>query len=396
MNTKLILLSLALTLMANTPAETLPPTFEHLQILMRSAEFDGFNISAGTYLSNSHVKANDRGDVAIALKGIGFSNTRGYWRYSATTGKGEVVYRAPDERLVSDPALDEMGNIVFSQYDFGINDGILKLDNLGNVTTLLKSSEIARNFSFSNAVLTNGGELIFKAKGDEGDQALITYKDGKYTELLVDGQGPSFVFGPQTHLNGTTALKIRMGEYGDWSEELPDYIVTYRQGEGIKKLLADDGVLASAFNNNLGVNKHGDVAVIANLGSEGRLIRTNRGVGEVIANTTSDDIRDFETFAPAINDHGHVAFRAIDKRGKRSLYYYNGKTLTKLLSEGDMVPTDRETGRIEARKGWPGFSSGVTLTNNNELYFHCQLWNKSLENSLGAAIYRLNLNYLNN
>lgn len=395
MTTKFTILLFALTLMSSAGGEALPPSFKHLQILMRSAEFDGLNIPAGTYLSNSHVKANDRGDVAIALKGIAFSNTKGYWRYQSATGKGEVVYRAPHERLVSDPALDEMGNIVFGQYDFGINDGILKLDTLGNVTTLLKSSEVARNFSFSNAVLTNAGELIFKAKGDDGAQALITYQAGKYAELLVDGQGPSFVFGPQTHPGGVTALKVRMGEYGDWSEELPDFIVTYRQGEGIKKLLADDGELASAFNNNLGINKHGDVAVIASLGSEGRLIRTSLGVGEVIANTTSDDISRFETFAPAINDQGHVAFRAIDKRGRRSLYYFNGKTLSKLLSEGDLVPTDRETGRIEARKGWPGFSSGVTLTNNNELYFHCQLWNKTLENSLGAAIYRLNLSYLN-
>lgn len=392
---KYFLASLCVFQLSGLAADEIPASFNHLQILMRSAEFDGFNIAAGTYLSNSHVKANDRGDVAIALKGIAFTSTRGYWRYLASTGKSEVVYYAPNERMVSDPELDEAGNIIFGQYDFMVNDGLFKLDINNQVTQILKPRKIPLSFSFNNAVVTDAGELIFKAKGHDGTQALVSYQDGKYEEILVDGEGPSFVFAPSTHHSGVSALKVRMGPFGDWSEELPDFIMTYKKGEGVKKLLSDNGAYATSFNNNVGVNKHGDVVVIAGFNGEDRVIRTVNGAPEVVASSTKDDISELETFAPVINDQGHVAFRGIDKRGKRSLYYFNGKTLTKLLSEGDIIPTDRETGRIEARKGWPGFSSGLTLTNNNELYFHCQIWNKSLEDSLGAAIYRLDLAYLN-
>ncbi len=372
----------------------IPSAFSHLELLFRSGQYDGHNIGAGTYISNSHVRVGPGGDVAVTLKGIEYTSDFGIWHYSAQSKTSRILYRAPLQRLISNPEFTSDGELLFGQYDLGVNDGILKLGPDGLVQTVVDPKQSSRSDFFSSPAMLADGSYILKTKSVYEGQAIVQMKNNLEHELIVEGQGPSYIFSPTCTLQGVCALKLRMGEIGQWEESRPDQIVVFNERMQ-KVVLVDSSDYADSFNNNVGVNNHGDVVVIASYQGSARLLKTANGRVQVIAQVgLASDIKEFETFAPVINDQGHVAFRAIDLRAKRSLYYFNGKSLTKILSEGDLVPTDRETGRIESREGWPGFSSGLALSNQNELYFHAQLWNKSLDKHLGAAIYRLPLDYL--
>lgn len=380
------------TATANT--SEIPDAFSHLELIFRSGQFDGFNIAAGSRISNSLVRVSEGGDVAITLKGIEYTADFGIWRYDSFLGSGSVVYRAPNERLISNPEFTPDGGLLFGQYDLGVNDGILKLDVNQGVSTVIDPKNLKRGDFTSNAIQLEDSSYILKTKSAEDGQAIVLVDGGAEKELISEGNGPSYIFSPSCTLKGLCALKLRMGALGEWEESRPDHIVVFDQ-HSERVLLRDDLGYADSFNNNVGVNDQGDVVVIAALNKEARIIATKMGkpITIAIANE-ANDIKEFETFAPVINNHGEVAFRAIDWRGKRSLYFFNGDKLTKVLSEGDIVPTDRETGRIEERDGWPGFSSGLVLTDKSELYFHAQLWNKSVDKNLGAALYRLPLSYL--
>lgn len=389
-----LLVALICVLAQPLAASEIPRAFSHLELLFRSGQFDGYNISAGTRISNSLVRVGPTGDVAITLKGIEYTGDFGIWRYDSKSKTGAVVYRAPLERLLSNPEFTAKGELLFGQYDLGINDGVLKLSLNGNVQTVVDPKQVTRSDFFSNPAQLAERSYLLKTKSVEEGQAIVQVKNGVESVIFAEGEGASYIFSPSCTSQGVCALKLRMGERGQWEEVRPDHIVVFNERMQ-KTVLTDASSYADSFNNNVGVNNLGDVVVMASYKGKARVLRTSKGRVQIIAQVgESDDIKELETFAPVINDHGHVAFRAIDLRGKRSLYYFNKKRLIKVLSEGDLVPTDRETGRIEEREGWPGFSSGLVLTNHDELYFHAQLWNKSLDKHLGAAIYRLPLDEL--
>ncbi len=390
---------LALLTLISNPINTseIPTSYSHLELLFRSAEFDGFNISAGTRISNSLVRASESGDVAITLKGIEYTGDFGIWLYDSKLKSARIVYRAPNERLLSNPEFTSSGELLFGQYDLGVNDGILKLGRDGSLETVIEPKNLERNEFIANPSQLSDGSYFVKTKSVDLGQSIVRVNaQGVLKEIFTEGKGPSYIFSPSCTQSAQCALKIRMGALGEWEESRPDFIIAFNAQEK-RIVLRDDAQYADSFQNNVGINNHLDVAVIGSYKGQARLIKTSQGRPEIIARVgVVDDIKEFETFAPVINDLGDIAFRAIDLKGKRSLYYYNGNVLSKVLSEGDLVPTDRETGRIEERAGWPGFSSGLVLTNSRKLYFHAQLWNKSADKHLGAALYKLSLDYLNN
>lgn len=79
-------------------------------------------------------------------------------------------------------------------------------------------------------------------------------------------------------------------------------------------------------------------------------------------------IRDIEFFAPAINDDGLVVFRARDADGQ-AIYAGDGENLVRVAGQGDVVETDLGSGQIGQHDTSPIFSGAPAVNNHGDVAF---------------------------
>ena len=85
-------------------------------------------------------------------------------------------------------------------------------------------------------------------------------------------------------------------------------------------------------------------------------------------------IREISVFAPAINYSGLVAFRAKDAGGD-AIYVGDGKTLTRVVGNGDVVATDRGPAQIGQDNATdPAFSGQPAINARGDVAFVAGLY----------------------
>ena len=89
---------------------------------------------------------------------------------------------------------------------------------------------------------------------------------------------------------------------------------------------------------------------------------------EIARVDSAGTIRDIEFFAPAINDDGLVVFRAGDADGQ-AIYAGDGETLVRVAGQGDVVETDLGTGQIGQHDTSPIFSGAPAVNNHGDVAF---------------------------
>src|SRR5690606_7697116 len=126
---RLATLSFALTAVA----QELPPSsnddtaaYDVTKLIARANQNDGYSLPAGSILGIADVKLNNRGDVAFDVDVLGGSENAAVW-FVPNGATGSAVYRAQvNGRLITDPGLNNKGDLVFGQFDFGVTDGVMK------------------------------------------------------------------------------------------------------------------------------------------------------------------------------------------------------------------------------------------------------------------------------
>ena len=362
---------------------------EHWKLMARAGDYDGFNIPARSSLANISPVLNHDGDLAFVVKFIEGNSLHGIWYKGKDQKQGKLIYKAPKQRFVSTPSISHK-KVIFTQHDFGIVDGVIEVDGqTGKAQIIVDPKYIPNNFSLSDPQYFKGG-IILRSTNQENLRSIWMIKNQQYSQLLSEGNGISYLFSPVVGGEDFLFLKRRLGQRGDLSESNPDQYIGLDHN-GIEVLVHDRNSNSNSpiqsFHNSAGVSGNGNFCVVTRLEKSKALYCRIKGQTQYIIKEGEGPLKEFEYFRPSVNDQGEVAFRGIDQRGERNIFYYFNGKLKSILKEGSLLQTDRENARVLKRDGWPGFSGHLSLNNRGELAVHLLLETKDAEEMLGAAVY---------
>jgi len=102
------------------------------------------------------------------------------------------------------------------------------------------------------------------------------------------------------------------------------------------------------------------------------------------------DLTNIEKFPVKVNGLGHIIFRGVAKDGKRSIFFYNGTSIKRIISEGETIDTDKGSGMILHNQFYPGFSGEIDINDQDEIVFSAVLVNaKNPIEEWGQGVFKL-------
>ncbi len=389
------------------------PVYQSPLLLARANITDGYNLPPMTFLSNTSPVINNRGDVAFKMMSIGGDNHQGIWLKNAENPDGAIIYNAPNERLLTDPSLNDEGSLTFSQYDDGVTDGVFSYDGLSHQVFQSLNPENKNIAFYTYPQLTLSKHIYFRGTSEDNVRTFYQF-DKTLTAVMKEGDlalglKTSYLFKPSVNDSGEMSFKRRIGEQGEWDESAGDEIVLLTQkGSKIdfKSIARDkdldlDSPFLSLYNST-SLSKNGSVAFVASLlDSKKALLLWKEGELFTLAKEGDSGISEIELFAPKVNQQGMVAYRAKNDKGLRSVYVADQSGVQKLLSEGDEILTDQGPGKILSNPNYPGIGGEIDMNDRGEIVFYCLITGLKDNKELGSAVYVLSpveqipLNFMN-
>lgn len=384
-------------------SESIVDSLFHKPVLLARANTnDGYNLPPMSSINNVSPVINDRGDVAFRVLSIEATNTQGIWGKLKTDSAGKIFVTAPDERLITEPALNNNGLMVFSLFDEGITDGVFtfNLETLDEEQVIDPSLYPIMNYTYPQ-VLDNG-DIYFRGTNDKNDRSLYKYSDDKLTTLFTEGQSlqlkpglktsVSYIFRPVFGQNGIGVMKQRFGKRYDWGEDLIDAMIVLDPAGSVSARVMDiDGDEFSQFkglSNTVSLNSHNEIAFIGFLADGKKAIYRSSETETIrIAFEGRDDILEIEYFTPKINEASEIYFRAKNTEGKRGIYLATADHVLRLIGEDDVVETDLGPAKILWNKFYPGLSGEIDVNKTGDVVFHCLLVTADNEREIGAGVF---------
>ena len=372
--------------------------FNSSRLIARASLNDGYALPAASILGIADIKINNRGDVAFDVDVLGGLDLSAIW-FTPHMGEGSAVYRSSiADRLLTDPGLNNKGDLVFSQFDFGINDGVFKYDAIARSVTLVlrPGTDTALSFPAINDV----GTILTRATNDAGDRSFRLLRGTTVTELAREGVvGPqgktaSYLFTPVLNNQGFVAAKVRLGERGQVDESQPDEIRLWRP-DGTYEIVAQDinaqpASLFLRFGNSVSLSDSKHVAFVATIsGDRQGVFLFGEGKVKAIAIEGQGELEAIEAFSPMVNSKGLVVFRGRLKSGKSAIFKADWNAFKVVVKQGDLVPSDLETAKIYDREDNQGFIGTPSINDSGVIAFHAGILSKDGERFLGQAIYVL-------
>lgn len=398
----LTILSLAATL-------TTLPDYK-AEILARTNGTSTYNLPQYAFVNSSSPSINDAGEVAFNMVSAGMDHTGDHseesaiWMKSRKDLNGRIVYYAPKDKLVSDPKMLEDGNVLFTQFDEVKSDGLFSYKSQTNVTENVFSAKNMSAVNYPQAI--GDASYVFRSTDPENNRSFFEYRQNNLSEVVNEGDGYSYLFGPSVNELSQWVFKARLGEKFNYGDEAPDQIILLTPhftalGEKSyqKTVLAEDAdsdVLSpyKSFDNSPAITNAGFAVFTATLKDRKRVIvAVKNGVHYVVTRENENDISQIELFSPQINDNALVVFRAKDKKGLRGIYLANpfatAPEVKRLIGEGDAIMTDQGLGEVIRRDNFPGFGGNVDINNNNEIAVSVVVTSENQKWLLGTAMYVL-------
>lgn len=385
------------------------PTYNAPEILARANVTDGYNIPALSFLNNTSPVINNRGDVAFKIMAVEGENNQALWVKTKEDANGKIMYIAPEERFLTEPAISETGKIAFNLYDEGVTDGLFLFDSkTAEVKQVLNpdSAETQTIQFYTYPQVLSNGHIYFRATDDSETRLFYEFTGSKLNKILTEGVESlgiksSYLFKPSVNDAGQIAFKARLGEAGQWDESNPDQILVLSPSTdpklpGMKVTTiardtdSDAHSLYSSFGNSVSISAHGTVSFMAILADSKKktIVVARENTLKNVATEGADDISEIELFAPKVNDQGIVVFRAKDMSGKRGIYLADTTGVKKIISEGDVITTDLGLGKILSNPNFPGFSGAVDMNDDGVIVFYCMVVDLN-NKELGSAIYQI-------
>lgn len=398
MNIKLALFALSFTFSLHAAL----PEYEAPKLLARANIKDGFNLPPMSFLSNTSPVINNRGDVSFKLMAFDGTSNQGIWYKHFSEENGKVLYTAPPERFVTDPALNPLGKVVFNLFAEGVTDGLFTLDGDSLEVKQIYNPQNSEIAYYTFPQILSDGRVYFRGTTEDNARTFFLFNEKLITILKEDteayGKKSSYLFKLSLNERGEMAFKRRIGEAGEWDESKGDEILLLTpksNNQYDSKVIARDRDMDPesaflGFYNTTSISQSGMVAFTGILAdSKKAVILYKDGALKNLANDKSEDILEIEAFTPKVNDSGNVLFRAKDKNGKRGLYLANTEGIKRLIGEGDQVMTDLGMGKILSNPNYPGFGGDVDMNDLGEIVFYSLIVGEKDGREWGSAVFKI-------
>ncbi|WP_413291388.1 hypothetical protein [Bdellovibrio sp. HCB337] len=393
---QIILLS-TLLMLAHS-AFALIPSYGKPEILVRANGHSNYNLPPMTFLSNATPAINNKGEVAFKLMAIEGKNTQGLWIKTANQNAGKIVYQAPEEKLISDPSLNDLGQAAFSVAEEGASDGIFVYDSKTGSTQHVVTNTNTDLIAHVYPTILNNGDIVFRGTHKSEDHSYFHFSQ-KLAALVVEGEDglgfkPSYLFGPAINNQLQLAFKIRVGNKKDWDSQFPDQIILLNADGNFRIVACDQKTDPKSpytgFLNSVSLSENGLVAFVAILANGKKvLVLDENGQHSILTGEGHNDIGELELFSAKVNSQGVALFRAKSSKGQRGIYLADRTRVVRLLGENDEIPSDLGKARIWSDTVYPAFAGGVNINDKNEITFHTLLVSSDSNQEWGSAIYKL-------
>ncbi len=274
----------------------------------------------------------------------------------------EVVSRAQEEHLFSKPLLS-FGKVSWYEFsEFSAIRSYLKADRLEKIEIKNLSSMSAPNDSFHPLSLDT---FFFKMKGES--PSLWIWRNNEISPLF--NPKAAYIFTPQIGPSGEIALKTR-DHYLD--ESAPDRLWIFN---GTWRVVLEDKDANPkskwvSFRHQLSVDQN-KIVVIANDGIKNSLLLIENDSVKIIA-TEGVELLRFDYFTPKMLAET-IVVRGEDFHGQKAVYVKDEKVFRKLISQGDIVKTDRGDARVHYEQKDAIFYGAPGLDLNGNIYLQATL-----------------------
>ncbi len=354
------------------------PDYLTFQLQARSTIGLGYNLPINASINSATVDLNDAGRVVVRVAiptGIpGDDFTRHI--FVGENGGGFVVSEGPVGSLVSDPRVAPDGMVWFAANFQGGNAqaGIYRYNPNDLSTVRITGAPVGTTF-YTSPRGNAAGQIGYRADFATGKAWVSFVGSSAQThamEQTLDPQSPySFLFTPSFDEHQLIAGKVTLVSGGFNQIRTID-------NHGTAVVLARTNAESaqspySGFDNSPAIAPNsGQVAFIANLAAGGRGVYRYDGPGTIveIARTGTQGLSSIESFGPAINDNGLVAFRGVDSNGKQAIFVGDDADLRRVIGRGDTLDTDLGLGMIDQETpSSPAFSGGVAINAAGDIAF---------------------------
>lgn len=319
------------------------------QLIARYAGLDSFNAPLGMICFASEPAVNEDGVYLGCQNANGHLMARWSPQFSELAKSDSYVFSKPFEvnGVVSWHEFNEGGlGRAFETKGGKVQSVMLK--NLGPISALIDSFLAVKNNYY-----------IYRLQ-DESKQILI-WKNHQ-TQVLFNSD--SYIFPPSTSVEGNFITKIRKHHLG---ESAPDELL-YWDGQ-FRTILKDrDSDINSrwvSFRHQYALDKQ-ELAFIAT-DSLGEGIFLLKGNTLIEVARAGRHLKSFDFFSPKLRN-GVLAFRGVDHQNKKALWVYEGSNLRKLITQGDIIQTDKGPARVDYQSQDALFFGAPGIGARGEIY----------------------------
>lgn len=329
---------------------TLYASYSKPEMVARYSGIDSFNAPDGLYCFGSEPQPTNFGVF------LGCQNADGFVMMKWSAGF-EIVAKS-ENGLFSHPK--EVNGQV-SWYEFSMagvshlfeykNESLktFQLKNLGPTFALIDSFTAIKNNSY-----------VYRME-DEA-KTLQTWKDHNVSSMF--SEEISHIFSPSSSVDGNFIMKVRREQL---NEDAPDELLFW-DGE-FRSVLKDQDMDSTSsikgFRHQYALDGKKIALVITDALGEAMVILEN-GAQTVVARA-GKDLASFDYFAPKMRN-GVLVFRGMDFEKRKVVYVYEEGILRKLLTQGDIVKTDKGLARVDYQSQDALFYGASGIGPRGEIY----------------------------
>lgn len=363
------------------------PDYADLELQARSnllVNDNGWNLPPGSSFNSITASINDAGNVTFPVQLVpinGNQSNTGVGLWYGADGIGEIaaLHETPITSISDRASINSKGDVAYYTHQDGSNYRLWRYDPLSGQSAMISTLPISPT-SLNGHGINDTGVVGYRAGLGSGS-ALASTGDGTSILHIVDSNveaGPyAYIYTPAFNNERRIASKVSINDFNH------NEIRVFATDGSFTTLAVDRASDALSpyrrFDNSIAFNNAGEVAVALTLESGGvrAIYRFSPGESGALATEiarveTTGTIREIDSFAPAMNDQGLVAFRARDANGQ-AIYIGDGKSLVRVAGKADALVTDLGPGRIgqhiDNPSSWPIFSGAPGINNRGDVVF---------------------------
>ncbi|MBA2403212.1 MAG: hypothetical protein H0V66_00450, partial [Bdellovibrionales bacterium] len=300
------------------------------QLVARYSAVDSFNAPLGLYCFSSEPQPTKEGVF------LGCMNQEGEAQMVRFSPEFEVVAKS-ENGLFSHPK-EVAGKSTWYEFsEAGVKNlfeyqnqklKVINLKNLGPVFALIDSFTALKNDSY-----------VYRLQDET--KKLQSWKDHTIGSLFAEEA--AHIFPPVSSFDGDFITKVRRENL---NENAPDELILWNGS--FKTILKDRDAEAGAnyksFRHQYALDKNAVALVVTDDQGEALIILDDGRVTEVAR--AGKELLSFDYFSPKMRG-GVLVFRGMDLEKRKAIWVFENHKLKKLLTQGDVVKTDKGLARVD-------------------------------------------------